>query len=132
MLDIENVQRALVLGRGGSGKSTFSRRLSEISGLPLIELDHEFWQLDLTPLSAEAWCARQQQLSAADTWIMDGDLGPYDVLEPRLGRADAIFLLDFSLWRCCWRSFWRGRERWDYWKWVFTYRCWWPLISTSG
>jgi adenylate kinase family enzyme len=116
------VQRVLVLGRGGSGKTSFARRLSEISGLPLIELDSEFWQPNLAPLSADAWAARQYELAAGDAWIMDGDLGPYDVLEPRLRRADTIFLLDFSLWRCAWRSLRRGRERGDYWKWVVTYR----------
>lgn len=116
------MQRVLVFGRGGSGKSTFARRLSEMSGLPLIELDHEFWQPELTPMSAEAWLARQKQLVAADSWIMDGDLGPYDVLTLRLRRADTIFLLDLPVWLCVWRSLLRGRERADYWKWVFGYR----------
>ena len=40
----------------------------------------------------------------ADTWIFDGDLGPHDVLEPRLGVADTVIILDFSLLRCAWRS----------------------------
>lgn len=59
---------------------------------------------------------------ATATWIMDGDLGPFDVLSPRLGAADTIFLLNFALWRCAWRSLRRGRERSDYWKWVLSYR----------
>jgi adenylate kinase family enzyme len=116
------MQRVLVLGRGGSGKSTFARRLSEVSGLPVIELDSQFWQPDLAPLHTEAWSALQKRLAIADSWIMDGDLGPYDVLAPRLRSADTIFLLDFSLWRCAWRSLRRGRERADYWKWVLSYR----------
>jgi adenylate kinase family enzyme len=120
--DARPVQRVLVLGRGGSGKSTFALQLSAVSGLPVIELDSQFWQPDLQPLPAEAWSARQQQLVIADAWIMDGDLGPYDVLGPRLRRADTIIVLDFALWRCAWRSFRRGRERADYWKWVLRYR----------
>ena len=111
-----------MLGRGGSGKSTFARRLSADTALPLIELDKLFWQTDLTPLAAEAWADRQEHFAATDAWIMDGDLGPHDVLAPRLERADTIFLLDFPVWRCIWRSIRRGRERSDYWKWVLIYR----------
>ena len=116
------MQRVLVLGRGGSGKSTFARLLSEAAGIPVIELDSQFWQSSLAPLPAGAWSARQKQPALASTWIMDGDLGPHDVLGPRLRKADTIFLLDFSLWRCAWRSLRRGRERADYWRWVFSYR----------
>jgi adenylate kinase family enzyme len=116
------MQRVLVLGRGGSGKTTFATRLSNMSGLPQIELDSHFWQAGLVPLTPEAWSARQDQLMATASWIMDGDLGPYDVLAPRLRIADTIFLLDFPLWRCAWRSLLRGRERVDYWKWVLLYR----------
>ena len=32
------VERVVILGRGGSGKSSFASRLSEISELPVIEL----------------------------------------------------------------------------------------------
>ena len=33
------MQRVLVMGSSGSGKSTFARRLSEIAGIPLVSLD---------------------------------------------------------------------------------------------
>jgi hypothetical protein len=54
---------------------------------------------------------------------MDGDLGPYDVVEVRLRAADTIILLDFSLARCAWRAAWRSRERADFWRWLMAYRC---------
>ncbi len=53
---------------------------------------------------------------------MDGDLGPYDLLAPRLSAADTIVLLDFSLIRCAWRALRRSRERLDLWRWVVAYR----------
>ena len=58
----------------------------------------------------------------ADTWIFDGDLGPHDVLEPRLGVADTVIILDFSLLRCTWRSIQRSSEGIDFWRWVIGYR----------
>jgi hypothetical protein len=53
---------------------------------------------------------------------MDGDLGPYDVVEIRLRAADTILFLDFSLFRCAWRAIRRSRERADFWCWLSAYR----------
>ena len=61
-------------------------------------------------------------LAAQPSWIMDGDLGPYDVLRPRLSRADTVLILDYGLLRCVWRALRRGREAADFWWWVLTWR----------
>lgn len=53
---------------------------------------------------------------------MDGDLGPYDVLSPRLEHADTVVILDLSLARCAWRASRRSRERADFWWWLLTWR----------
>ena len=42
------MERILVVGSPGSGKSTFSRALGELTGLPLIYLDRLFWNADKT------------------------------------------------------------------------------------
>jgi hypothetical protein len=114
-----DVERVLVLGCGGSGKSTFARRLGARTGLPVVELDSAFWPAGL---SRVAWAARQRELAAGPRWILDGDLGPYDVLEVRAAAADTAVLLNLSPPRCAWRALRRGRERWDFWSWLLTYR----------
>jgi adenylate kinase family enzyme len=38
------MQRVLVLGSSGSGKSTFARKLGEITGLPVVHIDQLFWE----------------------------------------------------------------------------------------
>jgi adenylate kinase family enzyme len=114
--------RVVVLGRGGAGKSTVARQLAETTGLPLVELDKVFWRPDLTPTPRAEWIDEQRRLIAEDRWIMDGDLGPYDAPEVRLNEADTVIVLDFSLARCAWRALRRSRERWDFWRWVITYR----------
>lgn len=116
------MERVLVLGRGGAGKSTFARRLGAITGLPVVELDTQFWQPGSNALPREQWSALQAELVAPQAWILDGDLGPHDVLEPRLKAADTVFVLDYSLVRCSWRSARRSRERRDYWIWLLAYR----------
>ena len=119
---IVSMKRVVVLGRGASGKSTLARRLSELTGLPVIELDKLFWRAGLLATPRDEWVSLQQKLVAADGWIMDGDLGPYDAVEVRLRAADTIILLDFSLVRCAWRAVLRSRERADFWRWLLAYR----------
>jgi adenylate kinase family enzyme len=116
------MQRVVILGRGASGKSTLARRLGEITGLPVIELDKVFWQPGLVPTPHDEWAVLQEKFAAGDGWIIDGDLGPYDVVEVRLRRADTVIFLDFSLSRCAWRAILRSRERADFWRWLFAYR----------
>jgi len=110
------------VGPGAAGKSTLAARLGEITRLPVIELDKLFWRPGLAPTPREEWAAIQRQLAAQESWIMDGDLGPYDVLSIRLQAADAIVFLDFSPFRCAWRAIRRSPERADFWKWLLLYR----------
>ena len=67
------MQRILVIGIPGAGKSTFSRKLAARTGLPLIQLDREFWQpgWKMTPL--ETWRARQVQHAQRDPLIRAPD-----------------------------------------------------------
>ena len=116
------MQRVVILGRGAAGKSTLARALGTITNLPVLELDKLFWQPGLLPTSRESWSAAQEQLAAREQWIMDGDLGPYDAVAPRLRRADTVIILDFSFLRCAWQAIKRSRERADFWRWLITYR----------
>jgi len=117
------VKRVIIVGPGASGKSTLAARLAEMTGLPVIELDKLFWRPGLTATPGDQWADVQRQLAARESWIMDGDLGPYDILDIRMQAADTIVFLDFSPLRCAWRAIRRSRERADFWKWLLTYRC---------
>jgi adenylate kinase family enzyme len=117
-----HVRRVIVVGPGAAGKSTLAVRLGEITGLPVIELDTLFWRPGLAATPRGQWAAIQRELTRRQSWIMDGDLGPYDVIDVRLQAADTVVFLDFSPLRCAWRAIRRSRERADFWRWLFSYR----------
>ena len=117
-----DMKRVVILGRGASGKSTLARRLGEITGVPVVELDKIFWRPGLIATSRDEWVVFQEKLVMEDRWIMDGDLGRFDNVEARLRAADTVIFLDFSFMRCAWRAIRRSRERADFWWWVLAYR----------
>lgn len=116
------MRRVVILGRGAAGKSVLAARLGEITGLPVIELDRFFWRPGLAATPPAQWAEVQRGLARGESWIMDGDLGPYDELGVRLAAADTVVILNFSLPRCAWRALRRSRERADFWRWVIGYR----------
>jgi adenylate kinase family enzyme len=73
------VRRVVIPGRGGAGKSALARQLSDATGIPAVELDALFWQPGPTPMDPSRWAACQHELVQPDRWILDGDLGPYDL-----------------------------------------------------
>jgi len=87
------MQRVLVIGIPGAGKSTFSRKLAQRTGLPLIHLDKEFWQPGWKVTPREEWRPKVASLVARDAWVMDGN---YDSsLDLRLPRADMVVWFDY-------------------------------------
>ena len=92
------MQKVLVIGCPGSGKSTFARRLQALTGLPLIYLDQLFWNADKTWVSPETLDARIETALSGDRWIMDGNYTR--TLELRLQVCDTVFFLDYPLELC--------------------------------
>jgi adenylate kinase family enzyme len=116
------MKRVVILGRGGAGKSTLALQFGNLMGLPVTELDTLFWQPGLAATDAAQWAASQQELTRRDTWIIDGDLGPYEALYIRLRAAETIIILNLAFPWCAWRTLRRGGEQADYWRWVWSYR----------
>lgn len=110
------MKRVVVIGSGGSGKSTFSRELGRATGLPVIHLDREFWRPGWEETPRDEWNARVAELLAGESWIMDGNFG--GTREMRMQAADTIIFLDLPRRVCLYRILKRtvkyyGRSRPD-------------------
>lgn len=95
------MERVLVLGSSGSGKSTFARWLGKILDIEVIHLDSYFWQPNWTETPTEQWEQNLDQLLKKESWIMDGNY--ISSLDRRLGSADTVIFLDLGRVRCLWR-----------------------------
>ena len=92
------MERAIVIGCPGAGKSTFARALRDASGLPLYYLDRIWHRPDGTNVSRSEFDAQLEQILHQERWIIDGNY--QRTLEPRLLRCDTVFLLDYPLSVC--------------------------------
>lgn len=92
------MQKVLVLGCPGAGKSTLARQIAEITGLPAIHLDRHYWLPGWREPDREEWEGVVAELLGRSRWVMDGNYG--GTLPLRLAAADTAILLDFPTWRC--------------------------------
>lgn len=110
------MQRVLIIGPCGAGKSTLARELSERLGLPLFHMDQLNWKPGWIESTSDELGAKLAAVVARDAWVIDGNYG--GSLAPRLDRADTVIYLDFPIRLCVARLFrriwtWRGRTRPD-------------------
>ena len=80
------MKKIMVIGCPGSGKSTFSRRLHAITGLPLYHLDMMYWNTDRTTVEKSVFRARLTEAIRKDEWIIDGNYN--STLELRMQACD--------------------------------------------
>lgn len=95
------MKRVLVIGPGGSGKSTFAKRLGQVLGLEVKHLDSFYWRAGWTKPSNEDWKTKVNELISGESWIIDGNYG--GTLAQRVERCDTIIFLDMPRTLCLWR-----------------------------
>ena len=106
------MKRVIVIGCPGSGKSTFSRKLHNITGLPLYHLDMLYWNVDRTTVPREIFRERLQETIEKEEWIIDGNYG--STMELRMEACDTIIFLDYPMDVClAGIKERRGKERTD-------------------
>ena len=93
------MQRVLVMGSSGSGKSTFAMRLSEITGIPFVSLDALFWKPGWVKSDKAEFRERVTQAARQPRWIMDGNFQSH-LVELRRDVSDTVIWFDLPRSTC--------------------------------
>ena len=98
MKQTKQMKKIIVIGCPGGGKSFFSRRLHEKTGIPLYHLDMMYWNSDKTVVERDAFLSRLAQVLGTDEWIIDGNYS--STLDMRIEKCDTVFFLDLPTELC--------------------------------
>ncbi len=101
------MQRIVVTGTPGSGKTTLARQLAHRRKLPYHELAALYWADDWQPSPPEEFAARLREILTTDAWVVDG-LYRKDLT---WGHADTVVWLDYPLVVVFWRLLRRTLQR---------------------
>lgn len=96
----DQLQRIVIIGNSGSGKSHLARQLSSQLRFEIIHFDEHFWEPGgfNKKRPPEVVHAEIKQLSLKEKWIMEGVFG--DLAATALENATALIFLD-KTWEEC-------------------------------
>lgn len=97
---MHSMDRILVIGSPGSGKTTLALKLAERTGLPLVHLDRLFWENNWSHVSSQIFDRRLLAALHNPHWIIDGNFAR--TLPLRLSFCDTVIYLDYSRFQCLW------------------------------
>lgn len=89
------MNRIIVIGCPGSGKSTFSKALHKITNIPLYHLDMMYLNSDRTTVEQSVFLKLLSNTMKKSQWIIDGNY--QSTLELRLQVCDTVIFLDYPV-----------------------------------
>lgn len=110
------MNKILVLGPYGSGKSTFSSELSELIRIPVYNLDCYYWKKNWQKPSLEEWIEINKNIVRQNEWIIEGNY--LKTLDYRIQECDTIIYIESNTWISFYRVIKRtllnlGKQRYD-------------------
>lgn len=86
------MNKAIIIGCPGSGKTTFAEKLNKLTALPLYHLDAIWHKPDKTHIPREEFDERIKEIFSTPEWIIDGNYSR--TIEMRMQECDTVFLFD--------------------------------------
>lgn len=90
------MKKVAVFGNAGGGKSTVSKQLTEITGLPLYALDKIQFLPGGGEVPHDSYLVSHADILATDEWIIEG-FGCMDSAWARFAEADTLVYIDLPL-----------------------------------
>lgn len=88
------MQRVVIIGGSGTGKSTLAKNLGKVLQLPVYHLDALNYEKDWKPVGKEKRDAAILSLCKQDRWVIEGNYS--GTLKARVERADLVLFLSYS------------------------------------
>lgn len=96
------MNKIVIIGSGGSGKSTLSMLLGKKLSLPVYHLDSLYWRPGWQRMETTQWETLQKELCNKTHWIIDGNY--QSTLDIRIEACDTIIFLDVNRFKCIYRA----------------------------
>ena len=96
------MDRIVLLGCAGTGKTTLARRIGERTGRPVICLD-AIWKPEWTDADVPRFREILREAHSAEIWVSDGNFAAA-TFDLRLPRATQVVWLEAPRLRCGWRA----------------------------
>lgn len=94
------MERIIIIGGNGCGKTTVAKKLSQMLNLPLVHLDTLYWRDNWQNVSAEEFDELLLEELHKPQWILDGNI--LRTLPLRLKYCDTVIYMDFPRLSCVW------------------------------
>lgn len=92
-----SLNRIVIMGSPGTGKSTLAYKIAQQTKLPLYHMDALFWE-GTQNVSDDVLLERLDTLLQKEKWIIDGNYK--DTLEMRVAKADLVIWMKAPRWKC--------------------------------
>ena len=91
--------KIIIIGNGGTGKSTLAQKIGQELAIPVTYLDLIMWNKDWDRLPEREFKKKLDEITRTKDWLIEG-WGYHSTLNDRIEKADVIIYLQFPLQFC--------------------------------